>query len=323
MLLPRDLEETRRVARLAEKLGLSWLGVADSPVVYQDCYLHLLEAARATDSIAVGPVVSHVVARHPVIVANALATLNEFTGGRVLAALGTGNSAARGLKLKPASVDLLRQGVEAIRSYWLGKGGRFGESEIPATGIEREGCPLLISADAPKAAALAGEVGDGLLYGGSLQPEVMARRVAAARAEDVAREVWAAPAVSLWADRATVKFEVGAFVVAMANRAIRGDLEERGVPPELHDDVRELWSSYDYAFHADTTRPRNLDLVSPRLADYLLDSTCIWGDTARWEEQLDALEEAGCDGVHFLIGQREPLDAVEAIGFRLRELGRI
>jgi 5,10-methylenetetrahydromethanopterin reductase len=323
MLLPRDLEQTRQASRLGEELGFSWLGVADSPTVYEDCYLHLLEAARATSSIAVGPVVSHVVARHPVIVANALATLNEFTDGRVLAVLGTGNSAARGLKLKPASVDLLRQGVEAIRSYWRGEGGRFGESEIPATGIEREGCPLLLSADGPNVAALAGEVGDGLLYGGSLEAEVVARRVAAARAVDEAREVWAAPAVSLWDDRETVKSEVGAFVVAMANRAIRGDLGERGVPPELHDDVREMWSRYDYAFHADASRPRNLDFVSPRLADYLTDTTCVWGDSARWEEQLDALEDAGCDGVHFLIGQREPLDTVRAMGFRLRELGRL
>src|SRR5205807_2008410 len=107
---PRELEQTRQAARLGEELGFSWLGVADSPTVYEDCYLHLLEAARATTSIAVGPVVSHVVARHPVIVANALATLNEFTEGRVLAVLGTGNSAARGLKLEPASVDLLRPG---------------------------------------------------------------------------------------------------------------------------------------------------------------------------------------------------------------------
>jgi 5,10-methylenetetrahydromethanopterin reductase len=296
MLLPRDLEQTREAARLAEKLGFSWLGVADSPVVYQECYLHLVEATRATSSIAVGPVVTHLVARHPVIVANLLATLNELSGGRVLASVGTGNSAARGLKLRPASADLLRQGIEAIRSYWRGEGGRFGDSEIPATGIERHGCPLLVSSDGPKAAEVAGQVGDGMLYGGTLQPEVLARRIAAARAVDPAREVWAAPSASLETDREIVKAEIGAIVVAMANRAVRGDLDERGIP---------------------------LALVSPRLADYLTDTTCIWGDEERWERQLDAIEEAGCDGVHFIAGQSDPLAAIRDYAERLRELGRL
>lgn len=323
MVLPRDPKQTREAARLGEQLGFSWLGVADSPTVYQDCYLHLLEAARATRSIAVGPLVSHVVARHPVIVANLLATLSELTEGRVIAALGTGNSAARGLKLKPATVDLLREGIEAIRSYWRGRGGRFGDSEIPATGIERAECPIFVSSDGPKATALAGELGDGLLYGGTLEPDVLARRIATARAADESREVWAAPSASLQTDRELVKSEIGAMIVAMANRAVRGDLDERGVPPELHDDIREMWSRYDYAFHADATRPRNLARVSPRLADYLTDTICIWGDEARWDEQLDALDDAGCDGVMLIIGQRDLIGAVRAIGARLRSIGRL
>ena len=59
----------------------------------------------------------------------------------------------------------LREGIEAIRSYWRGEGGTFRESEIPSTGIVRRGCPILIAADAPRLTALAFEVGDGLLYG--------------------------------------------------------------------------------------------------------------------------------------------------------------
>lgn len=218
---------------------------------------------------------------------------------------------------------MLREGIEAIRSYWRGEGGRFGESEIPARGIERRACPLLVSSDGPKAAEVDGQVGDGMLYGGTLQPELLARPVAAARAVDPAREVWAAPSASLETDREIVKLEIGAIVVAMANRAVRGDLDERGIPPELQDDVREMWSRYDYAFHADTTRPRNLSLVSRRLADHLTDATCIWGDAERWDTKLDAIEEAGCDAVHFVVGQSDPLTAVRDYAGRLRELGRL
>ena len=82
MLLPRSLEETREVARLGEAAGFEWMGVADSPTVYQESYLHQVEAARETERIMIGPIVTHVVARHPVIVANLLATFNELTDGR-------------------------------------------------------------------------------------------------------------------------------------------------------------------------------------------------------------------------------------------------
>src|SRR3954462_2011709 len=170
MLLPRSLEETRRTAELGEQLGFSWISVADSPTVYQDSYLHQLEVARVAPSVHVGPMVSHVVARHPVIVGNLLATMNEFTGGRAIGTLATGNSAARGLGMKPAKIADLEQAVHAIQGYWRGEGGDFKTSNIPATGITREGCPLLIAADGPKAVELSGRAGDGLLYGGTPHP---------------------------------------------------------------------------------------------------------------------------------------------------------
>jgi alkanesulfonate monooxygenase SsuD/methylene tetrahydromethanopterin reductase-like flavin-dependent oxidoreductase (luciferase family) len=172
MLLPRSCAATREIARQGEALGFDWITVSDSPTVYEDSYLHQLEVARVAQRVKVGPMVSHVVARHPVIVGNLLATLNSFTQGRAIGTLATGNSAARGLGMKPATLAELRQGVEAIQSYWRGERGDFRESFIPATGIERDGCPLLIAADGPKAAALSAEVGDGLLYGGTLDPVV-------------------------------------------------------------------------------------------------------------------------------------------------------
>jgi 5,10-methylenetetrahydromethanopterin reductase len=323
MALPRALDETVEAATLGEQLGFRWLGVADSPTVYQESYLHQLAAARATERISIGPMVTHVVARHPVIVANLLATLNEFTDGRVVAAVGTGNSAARGLRLRPASLADLREGIEAVRSYWRGEGGAFRESEIPITGLVRRGCPILVAADAPKLTELAGEVGDGLLYGGTLETDVLERRIASARRVDSGRRVWVAPSASVRGRREEVKAELGAMIIAMANRAIRGDLDERGIPPELQADVRDMWRQYDYAFHADTTRPRNLELVSEHLADYLTDTTCIWGDEARWAERLDTLERLGCDGVHFIIGQPDQRQAVREIGARLASIGRL
>lgn len=322
MVLPRHVEDTREAAKIGEAAGFDWMGVADSPTVYEDSYLHQLEGARATERILVGPMTSHLVARHPVIVGNLLATMNEITDGRAIGTITTGNSAARGLGMKPAKLAELAEGFEAIRGYWRGDGGKFKDSAIPATGMTRRGCPLLFGADGPKAAAMAGKVGDGILYGGSIDPEVRKRRLAAGKTRE-GQEAWIAPTVSLGETHEEVREDLGAMVVAMANRAMRGDLAERGVPAELHADVEEMWRSYDYGFHADNSRPRNTGVVSDALASHLIDSLCLWGDEERWRTRIDELEAEGWTGVMVILGQATQLDVLTRIGQRLTALGQL
>lgn len=316
MVQPRSLDETRELAREADAAGYAWLGVADSPALYQDSYLHQHEALRASERLLVGPLVSHVVLRHPLILGNALATLNEQYGGRSLGVLGTGNSAARGLNARPARLGELAEALECIRGYWSGKGGTFKETRVPATGLRRDGCPLFVAGDGPRAAALAGESGDGFFYGGSLEPSVLSRRLEAGctRPGQVA---WVGPVPSLADTVEGVQAEIGAQLVAIANRALRGDLGARAVPEHLHEDVRRLWREYDYAFHADSRRPRNLDLITPELGAYLVDNFAVWGDEARWRERLDGVAAAGCHGVMFILGHDEPIEAVRRITRRL------
>ena len=322
MLLPRSLEETREIARVGDALGFDWISVADSPTVYQESFLHQLEVARTAENAVTGPMTTHLVVRHPVIVGNLLATLASFTQGRVCSAIATGNSAARGLGLKPATVAQLGQGIEAIQAYWRGERAEFRDSAIPATGMTRPSSPLLVAADGPKAAALSARVGDGLLYGGTMDPEVRRRRLAAMGSAP-GKESWIAPSVSLCEDHDSVRQDLGAMVVAMANRAMRGDLDERNVPSEIQADVLEMRRSYDYGFHADNSRPKNTGVVSDRLADHLIDSLCIWGDEDRWRVRLDELEEEGWTGVMFILGQAEQTGVVRDIGARLAALGRL
>ena len=322
MIFPRRASETRRVAERAEALGFSWLGIADSPTVYQESYLHQLEALRSTRRLIVGPVTTHVTLRHPLIVGNLLATLSEIGDGRIVGVLATGNSGARGIGLKPATVKQLEEAVAAIRGYWAGVGGRFAESRIPPTGLARKGCPLFIAADGQRVAALAGDQGDGMLYGGTMEPTVLARRIAAGRRR-ADQKLWLGPAVSLAPTIGTAIEEMGTLVVAMANRAFRGDLFERGIPESLHAEIRAMWQRYDYAYHADSTRPLNADIVSPALAEFLVEHFVIWGDASRWRSKLDLLRGHGCDGTMFILGQGDAEQACEAIASRLRELGEI
>jgi alkanesulfonate monooxygenase SsuD/methylene tetrahydromethanopterin reductase-like flavin-dependent oxidoreductase (luciferase family) len=216
----------------------------------------------------------------------------------------------------------LGEAVAAIRGYWAGVGGRFAESRIPPTGLARKGCPLFIAADGQRVAALAGDQGDGMLYGGTMEPTVLARRIAAGRRR-ADQKLWLGPAVSLAPTIGTAIEEMGTLVVAMANRAFRGDLFERGIPESLHAEIRAMWQRYDYAYHADSTRPLNADIVSPALAEFLVEHFVIWGDASRWRSKLDLLRGHGCDGIMFILGQGDAEQACEAIASRLRELGEI
>jgi hypothetical protein len=113
---------------------------------------------------------------------------------------------------------------------------------------------------------------------------------------------------------------MGALLVAMANRALRGDLDERGIPPSLQDGIREMWRRYDYGFHAGTTRPRNESAVDAEVADYLVEHLCVWGSEARWRSTLDRLAGAGVDGVMFILSRSDGT-GVREVGERLAALG--
>jgi 5,10-methylenetetrahydromethanopterin reductase len=321
MHIPRSLEETRSVAALGDSFGFDWITVPDSPLLYQDSYLHQLEVARAAPHVLVGPMVSHVVLRHPIIVANLLATMQEFTGGRVTAALSTASSAARGVGLPPATIRDLGAAVTMIRSYWGGDGGTYKGTRLPATGVQRPSCPILISADGPKAAALAGEVGDGLLYGGTMDPEVRRRRLVSAQIGNSGRQAWIAPTLSLGTTHQEVRDNLGVHLVAMANRSMRHDLDERNVPHDLHEDVVAMRRSYDFG-RADNTKPASTALTaSDRLLSYAIDSLCIWGDETRFTATIDALAAEGWNGVMFILGQADQYSVVRALGERLCRLG--
>lgn len=322
LFMPRSLERTRAAAVTAEAAGFGWFGLGDSPAVFEDAWLHLSEAARVTERIALGPMVTHVVVRHPLVVANQLAVLDELSGRRVRAALGTGNSAARGLGLAPATLAQLSEAVALMRSYWAGEGGQYGASRVPPSHAVRPAVPLYLAGDGPKSVALGGAVGDGVVYSGSLADDVLRRRVAAAQAaRGAAVPVWVAVATSPTEDRAVVRRELGPALVAIANRALRGDLAERAVPTALHADVRAMHDRYDYAAHGTFERPDNAEMISDRLADHLLDQFCLVGGAEDWSATLERLAACGVHGVVAIVNQRDELDTLARIAERLHGLG--
>ncbi|SVD40735.1 uncharacterized protein METZ01_LOCUS393589, partial [marine metagenome] len=72
------------IAVHAEKAGfdMAWLG--ESQMISKDAYTALTLAAVNTERILLGPGVANPVTRHPTVLANTMAALNELSDGRAV-----------------------------------------------------------------------------------------------------------------------------------------------------------------------------------------------------------------------------------------------
>lgn len=171
-------------ARVAEDVGFDgvWLydhmsGVALGQDSIHDPWPLLGAIATATSTVMVGPLVANVTVRRPVHVANAAATLQELSGGRVLlgigAGAGPGDPFARELTMigenpKPATKRRAEviDAIAIMRTTWSGGGSYEGTTKrlVAALGFgsAEPAPPVIVGANGPKMCAIAGAHGDGV-----------------------------------------------------------------------------------------------------------------------------------------------------------------
>ncbi len=149
------------LAQLVEEAGFARLGISDV-VYWPDCFMLQALCAQATSRIAVGAMVTNPYTRHPVVLAGALATLDDIAPGRAFCGLGVGAG------LEPLGIDYpkpvaaLRQAVGDIRTLLAG-------GEVGGEGLIRPAArpvPISIGTRSPQVMRLAGEVADIALVGG-------------------------------------------------------------------------------------------------------------------------------------------------------------
>jgi G6PDH family F420-dependent oxidoreductase len=110
---------------------------------------------------------------HPAIVAHAAATTAALLPGRFWFGVGTGenlNEHILGDHWPPTSVrrERLAEAVEVIRALWSGRqvehyGRHYTVENARLYTLPDEPPPIMVAASGPKAAELAGEIGDGLV----------------------------------------------------------------------------------------------------------------------------------------------------------------
>src|SRR4029453_13591415 len=107
-------ESVRRVAELAqtaEEAGLDAVGFSDSPSVFRDTYCMMTAAALQQKRALLITTITNVTTRHPVVTANAIASIDEASGGRALLGIATGASSVANVGLPRARPKELRAGV--------------------------------------------------------------------------------------------------------------------------------------------------------------------------------------------------------------------
>src|SRR5215207_7274907 len=90
-----NFDELRALARAAEAAGADWLGIPDA-FWWRDSWMLLAEAARVTERVQLGPMVTNPYLRHPFHTVAATASLQDVAGERVFVGVAAGGAEVSG-----------------------------------------------------------------------------------------------------------------------------------------------------------------------------------------------------------------------------------
>ncbi|HYE92391.1 MAG TPA: LLM class flavin-dependent oxidoreductase [Terriglobales bacterium] len=321
-IMTAKIDEIGYIAH-AENLGFSHAWVTDSPMIRSNCWAVLALAAQATRTMKLGTGVNVPSLRQAPAVANGIATINRLAPGRCIIGLGTGHTAVRMLGQRPMKLAPFREYVRVVRGLLRGEEVehtadgqahriRFQMREHRFIDLDHP-IPVYIAAFGPKAQALAGELGDGLISGlprGGTLPEMLTNaRAGAARAgRALPDDFYVSAMVNLAmlapgerADSERMLAEHGAAVITGLHYLVAQHLET-GVEPPAY--ARPVWKAYLEWLNGFPPEVRHQRLhashysfVDPEEARFvtedLVRATCLTGTPEELVEQVKRLETEG------------------------------
>ncbi|GGP55559.1 LLM class flavin-dependent oxidoreductase [Streptomyces melanogenes] len=164
----------------AEELGLDSFWVNDTPMVHGDPFVALSLCAKATSRIRLGIGVTSPALRSAPATASGLASLNALAPGRIICGVGTGNTARRTLGMRPTTTARLENFTATLQDLCAGRATQYREGNrvrdirfLHAGAQVNTADPIEFVVAAllgPKAAAVAGRRGTGLISFGLLDP---------------------------------------------------------------------------------------------------------------------------------------------------------
>ena len=161
----------------AEQLGWDTVWIPDSQLLWRDPFVVLAVAATHTSRIRLGIAVTNFRTRHLTVLASALRSCAELAPGRVLAAVGAGNSSVRPIGLRPTPTRQLARDFTRLRHLLSGREVDFGARPMLHLRDAPEEVPLYLAATGPRNLELAGQIADGALIQVGTTVEAVGRAI--------------------------------------------------------------------------------------------------------------------------------------------------
>ena len=332
------------VAR-AEELGYAAAWLADSQMIWSDCFATLALAADRTERIRIGTGVAVSGTRPAPVTAAAIATINAIAPGRTFLGVGAGNTAMRIMGRKPHRIDDFDRYLRELRPLLRGEEAlvRQGDEERPIRHLMakrgfvnfEDPIPVYISGFGPRSLGLAGRHGDGAVMMHPPNAGVMERfwawieAGAAAAGRDFDRARFATcslTAISVLdpgedADAPRIKAECGPMAMATVHYAYDQWRQFGNEPPRF---LADLWDDYcamlakvpEERLHQRIHAGHNCWVVPEEerfVTGDLIEATCVVGSGARIAERLRELEAAGLDQVMMLPAFDPRYDVLERV----------
>jgi 5,10-methylenetetrahydromethanopterin reductase len=309
----------------AETLGYHAVWVADSQMLFSDCYAVLALAAKQTSRLHLGTGTAITGTRIAPVQAAAAATLNRIAPGRIHMGIGTGNTAMRTMGQRPMLIAAYREYLRVLAGLLRGETVDYTYNGVTKpvkllmhdeTGYMnlKPKIPLYVSGFGPRAMGLAGEFGDGLVFAipprGVAVPEALGhvRQGAASVGRTIGDDfrncsltniALLEPGEAVDSDR--IKALIGPNVMASVYY-FYDEVHERAVDVPAF--LKPMWQQYcklveatapelrhlrTHEFHYTYLHPGEADLIT---AD-LIRATCLVGNADYLVEQIQELERQG------------------------------
>lgn len=312
-ILPnRPVADCVRMARQAEELGYGGVWVADSHSVMRDAYSVLAILATQTNTLNLATGVTHTVTRHPVVIANSWATLQELSGGRAICGIGVGESSVRNLGLRPEKLAVFEEKVKVIRALMRGERIEYEGNEIHMGWASEIEVPVVMACSGPKSLRLGGRIADGVLFQVGSDPRLAQYALDNIRAgaDEAGRDfadikLYMRVACAVSEDRQRARKEVEGYASIAANTVFR-TVPREYFDDQLYDELARLMSEYDYAEHgSNTSRHKEF------LTDHILDAIAVACTPEESVARFQVLVDLGIDSFVWPANMTDPYPYIE------------
>lgn len=316
-------DQIKELGLLAESAGVHRLW-AQNYAQGRDAFLSVVPLALASKRIKLGVMVVSPWEMHPLKMANALLTLNEYAGGRAAMCVGGGGewNGAMGIPVE-RRIRAVRETTEILKAACTdrkltGYQGEMFKAIRFAAGWANDPAPLIyVGAGRERMIRMSTTRADGIVLSDAV-PSVVVESMDYVREELPQRDASVGPfrVSNFWAWHVKADREA-ALKEARRELIIRSMLGKDHIGPFMSpEDCQVVWSNLPAFFGAYRERTGELPGVPQRIIDELIDGITTTGDLSEMDKHIARLNEfknAGLDELALRLHD-DPADAIRVLG---------